>query len=119
MEQVLVNLLSNSIKYSNEGKKVWLKINQSDSQLILEVKDQGCGIEGDDLERVFYSFERAETHIDQGIRGTGLGLAIVRGIIDLHGGSVSVKSAVGKGSTFCVTIPLKGSSGIKEKKNDG
>jgi len=119
MEQVLINLLSNSIKYSNKGKKVWLKIKQIDDQLVVEVKDQGYGIGGDDLERVFYSFERAENNVEEGIRGTGLGLTIVRGIVELHGGSVSVKSVVGKGSTFRVTIPVKGPSDVKEKKNDG
>ena len=106
-KQVLLNLLSNSTKYSDSGKRIWIRAEQEADCVIVEVQDEGVGIHEDDLGRIFQRFERAESSVQTGVRGTGLGLAIVKRILELHGGNIDVESRPGKGSTFRFNIPIK------------
>lgn len=101
----LTNLLSNAIKYSPQGGCVKLALHYGEGEVEFRVSDQGIGIPAEDLPNLFESFHRARNVGN--ISGTGLGLAIVKKSIELHQGRVVVESEVGKGTTFCVTIPLK------------
>jgi len=106
LEQALVNLLDNAIIYSNPGSRAWVTARQEDHLLVIEVRDQGIGIPPDHLERVFERFYRVDKARSRERGGTGLGLAIVKHIAQVHGGQVSVTSAVGQGSTFTLRFPL-------------
>ncbi len=110
MRQVLLNLISNGIKYSkkDEGEsyvKVVLKDEGEKVQIIVE--DNGIGIPEDKLDKIFEKFYRVDSSLTYEISGTGLGLAIVKEIVELHGGRIWVESEEGKGSKFYVEIPLK------------
>jgi signal transduction histidine kinase len=107
LEQMLLNLLQNAIRYSPEGGAVTLRLAGRDGLAVLSVSDQGIGIPADELPRLFQRFARASNADAQQIEGTGLGLYVVAEIARLHGGSVQVASKVGAGSTFTVTLPLR------------
>lgn len=110
VERVVVNLLGNAIKYSPEGGVIDVRVartcDDAGCMAILSVTDPGVGIPADDLERIFERFQRA-TNV-RSIAGTGIGLSGVRSIVELHGGTISVESVEGKGSTFTVCLPLTG-----------
>ena len=103
LRQVLENLLSNAIKYSPNGRPVLCEVVCENSELQLRVVDQGIGISPDDADRLFDTFQRGSNVA--GIGGSGLGLAVVDRAVQLHGGSVSVRSDLGLGSEFMVRIP--------------
>ncbi|MCE6992611.1 PAS domain-containing sensor histidine kinase [Dyadobacter sp. CY323] len=103
LKNILFNLLSNGIKYSDNGKQIFLTINADPETVHLEVRDQGIGIPAADQVNVFDRFFRA--HNAGNTQGTGLGLNIVNNYVDIMGGSVSFISEVGKGSTFFVELP--------------
>jgi signal transduction histidine kinase len=102
MEQVLSNLLGNAAKYA-KGKPVKIRIYRDESHAVIAVQDHGPGIPAEDHERIFSRFERAVQ--GQQIQGLGLGLYIVRQIIRAHGGTISLLSELGEGSTFVVRLP--------------
>lgn len=106
MRRAITNLLTNAIKYSPQGEPVALEISCVEKQVIIKVVDSGIGIPAGDLPRLFEPFKRASNV--GGIQGTGLGLAIAKQSVDLHGGSISVESTVGVGTTFTVTLPAVG-----------
>ncbi len=108
IDQVLLNLISNSIKYSREekGASVKVSIQDADKNYLIVIEDNGIGIQKEDQTRVFERFYRADrsrTHTKK-VGGTGLGLAIVKHIIEAHGHSIKVTSAPGQGSAFSFTI---------------
>ena len=105
LEQALVNLLMNAIKYSDPEKTVRLSAAVRGEQVCIEVEDQGFGIERQHLERLFERFYRADTARSRELGGTGLGLSIVKHIVQVHGGTIAVKSQPGQGSTFTITLP--------------
>lgn len=102
--QVLVNLLTNAIKFSSPNKSVSLKAEERDGQLKLNVTDCGTGISCDSLKLIFEPFQQAGSSPD--LKGSGLGLAICKSIISQHDGEIGVTSEIGKGSTFWISIPL-------------
>ncbi len=104
LKHILFNLLSNAVKYSPESSLVSLNILGEKEQVICEVKDEGIGISVLDQERLFEAFHRG-SNVGK-ISGTGLGMAIVHNAVKLHGGSITVKSQVGAGTTFTVCLPL-------------
>jgi heavy metal sensor kinase len=105
LQQVVVNLLDNAIKYTAHGGRVTLAVHGDVDQARLEVSDTGIGIEPEAQRHVFERFYRAEQVRSGQIEGTGLGLAIVHSIVEAHQGSISVTSTRGKGSTFIVRLP--------------
>lgn len=113
MNQVLLNIASNAIKYSPENSEVALHVTQMPSaregyaDYIFRLKDHGKGIGKEFLEHIFEPFEREEAHGTNKVYGTGLGLAICKNIVDMMGGTIEVETEEGKGSEFIVTIPLK------------
>jgi signal transduction histidine kinase len=106
LRQILVNLITNAIKYSPQDTRVVLSASVHDQAVRVEVKDRGIGIKSEDQTRLFKKFQRISDPSTRRTAGTGLGLYIVRGLVELHGGTVDVKSAYGKGSTFAFTIPM-------------
>ena len=110
MRQVLLNLMGNALKFTEKGT-ITLSIrpdlqSSTETTMIIEIKDTGIGISETNLARIFDEFEQAETSISRNFGGTGLGLSITRMLVDNMGGTIAVKSEVGKGTTFTVTIPF-------------
>ncbi len=107
IKQILTNLISNAIKFTDEGKVVvYASINNNDT-LILSVTDTGIGIKEKDQKLIFSEFERIHTSYEKTREGTGLGLAITHRLIDQLNGKLSVESVYGKGSKFTVSIPVR------------
>lgn len=106
LEQSIINLVDNAIKYSEEGDKVTVKAYRDDSWLVMDVIDCGSGIEPEHQLRLFERFYRIDKARSRKLGGTGLGLAIVKHIAGVHGGKISVKSKYGKGSIFKIRIPF-------------
>jgi two-component system phosphate regulon sensor histidine kinase PhoR len=104
VEQVLINLLDNAIKYTPEHGSITVSAKESDDLVQVTVADTGIGIPPSDLPRIFERFYRVDTARSREQGGTGLGLAIVKHIILLHGGNIAVESSLGKGSTFTFTL---------------
>lgn len=108
LRQVLINLLDNAVKFTPEEGKISLEVglNAERNGVAVHVKDHGIGIPSSDLPRIFERFYRVDKARSREQGGTGLGLAIVKHIVEAHHGNVSVKSTLGQGSDFCVTLPL-------------
>lgn len=105
LEQALVNLIDNAVKYSEAGKRILVRAYEQDLQVQIEVQDEGCGISAEHLPRLWERFYRVDRARSRAAGGTGLGLAIVKHIVLAHGGTVSVESTPGSGSTFRVQLP--------------
>lgn len=105
IEQALINLIGNAVKYSADGKTVVVSARAETGGVLLSVKDQGCGVEEKHFERLFERFYRADKGRSRQEGGTGLGLSIVKHIAQAHGGTVSVQSRFGEGSTFSIFLP--------------
>jgi two-component system phosphate regulon sensor histidine kinase PhoR len=105
LEQAVVNLLDNAVKYSEAGKRIWVQVESSPQEVLIRVRDEGCGIEKQHLERLFERFYRVDKARSRKLGGTGLGLAIVKHILEAHGGRVTVESQPGRGSTFTLHLP--------------
>ena len=103
--QVLVNLLGNAIKFTQQGH-VMLRVKQSDQSLVFEVEDTGIGISEDQQAKVFERFSQATVQTQAVYGGNGLGLAISKRLVELMGGEIGVKSQLGHGSVFWFTVPL-------------
>ncbi len=105
LEQVLVNLIHNAVKFTQPGGEIVLSARAVDDAVCFAVKDTGVGIPADDLERIFERFYKADRARSSG--GTGLGLSIARHIVEAHGGKIWAESVEGEGSTFYFNIPIK------------
>jgi len=107
IEQAILNLLTNAMKYSGESRDIDLHLKSEDGRAIIEVSDRGVGIEPDEQARIFEQFYRVLCPDNEGIPGTGLGLTLVEHIARAHGGTITVQSALGEGSTFSMHLPLE------------
>jgi signal transduction histidine kinase len=113
IRQVLLNLLGNAIKFSPAQSQVRVVLEQSEDVITVRVIDKGIGIEEDKLERIFEQFYQNDGSLERNYEGTGLGLALSKQLIELHGGSMEVKSELGRGSTFSFYL-----SSCSEKTTD-
>jgi two-component system sensor histidine kinase SenX3 len=104
------NLLENAINYSKEESKVNIKVKPKGHLIQVAFSDNGIGIPPEDQERIFERFYRVDPSRSRSTGGTGLGLSIAKHIVNQHGGEISVKSKLGKGSTFLVSLPTKEAS---------
>jgi len=104
--QALINLLSNSIKFSPEGSTVWLSAEVQDENIRFAIKDRGRGIPPDHLEKIFGRFQQVDISDARQKGGTGLGLSICKSIVQQHGGQIWAESILGEGSTFYFTLPV-------------
>ena len=106
--QVVINLMSNAIKFSPEGSTVELRMKVVGTSVSICVSDQGIGISPEDIARIGEPFYQANSGLDRRYEGAGLGLSIVRGLIDLHGGELRIASRLGAGTTVTVILPIGG-----------
>lgn len=117
IKQVLVNLLSNGIKFSPKSSSIVLEDSEDEKFHIFAIHDQGAGIPQKDIATLFDPFTQIREHQNESIKGTGLGLAIVKRIIELHHGKIWVESIQGQGSSFYIGLPKNGlGSEIKSKE---
>jgi PAS domain S-box-containing protein len=106
LEQVVVNLLTNAAKYTDEGGHVWLTLQQEGEEAVLRVRDTGVGIAPEVLPRIFDLFTQGERSLDRSQGGLGIGLALVQRLVEMHAGTVTASSALGQGSEFVVRLPV-------------
>ena len=105
LEQILLNLLTNAVKFTGEGGRIQLRLIRRDTDLVVEVEDDGPGITKEEQERIFTPYYRIETD-RQRFPGLGLGLTLSKQMVERHGGRMWVKSKLGKGSTFAFSLPI-------------
>jgi len=119
MKQILVNLLTNSIKFTPERGKVTMNVHPHADQdhIQFSITDNGIGISPADQEKLFKPFFQADSSLTRQHEGSGLGLALVHKLVSMHGGHVDVESQPGKGSTFTVTLPWSQNMNINQKTN--
>jgi len=110
VKQVLLNLLSNALKFTPEGGRIDMRAAMNEGMVEISVVDTGVGIAPEDQEAVFEEF-RQVGKADKKVEGTGLGLALCRKFVELHGGKIWVMSEVGRGSTFTFTLPVQRGEG--------
>lgn len=102
--QLWVNLISNAVRYTENGGEIRISLSKGEAAVTVSVSDSGIGMTKEEMENVFRRFYKADK--SRSSRGTGLGLAIAKKIAELHGGDIAVSGAVGEGSTFTVTLPV-------------
>ena len=117
--QVVANLVGNAVKFTSRGGRVGVAIAPTPEGATIEVADTGVGIAPDELPRIFERFYRGTLANEARGSGSGLGLAIVRSIVDMHGGSVSVESRLGSGSTFTVALPRNPTAVVDSRLSAG
>ncbi len=105
IEQVLINLIQNAVKFTPAGGSIVVRAAESDCMLIIDVIDTGVGIHDEELPRLFERFYKSDRARHSS--GTGLGLAIAKHIVLAHGGQISVRSKLGGGSTFTIELPME------------
>lgn len=106
--QVMVNLISNAVKYTHAGGSINIKAETGDKFVRISVTDSGIGISLKDQSKLFEKFYRVDNSLTREVGGTGLGLSIVKTLVEMHGGEIGVESEIGKGSIFSFTLPLVG-----------
>jgi len=107
LSQVISNLLNNAAKYTDPGGKIWLAVERQGSDAVISVRDNGIGLSADMIQNVFEMFTQAQVPVDRPQSGLGIGLALVKRLVEMHGGTISVKSGgLGQGSEFTVRLPV-------------
>jgi signal transduction histidine kinase len=117
LTQILLNLITNAVKFTPAGGRASVAVEQTDGQVKLLVTDTGIGIEQNDQERIFHAFEQVVPSSGNE-SGSGLGLAICRRLVEAHGGTITVRSAPGSGSTFEIVLPQPAGEGPAEAPRD-
>jgi PAS domain S-box-containing protein len=108
LAQVLGNLLNNSAKYTPHAGGIWLSAQRNGGEVVINVRDNGIGIPAGSLGKIFEMFSQVDRSIERNTGGLGIGLALVKGLVEMHGGTVTATSAgEGQGSTFTVTLPVQ------------
>lgn len=107
IERIILNLISNAVKFTNPGGTITVDVSEKEDAVVIRVIDTGIGIEEKDLELIFRRYHQVDKTLSRNVEGTGIGLALVKSLVELHHGKIGVVSQVGKGSTFTVLIPSK------------
>ena len=107
IERIVLNLISNAIKFSNKGEEILVDIKDKNEFVEISVKDNGVGIEKRHLDMIFDRFKQVDKSLSRNAEGTGIGLSLVKSIVELHGGNISVESEYGIGSKFIVVLPAR------------
>ena len=105
IERIVLNLISNAIKFSHEGDEIFVDIKEKNEFVEISVKDNGIGIEEKYLNTIFNRFNQVDKSLSRNTEGVGVGLSLVKSIVELHGGNIHAESEFGKGSKFIVKIP--------------
>jgi signal transduction histidine kinase/CHASE2 domain-containing sensor protein len=118
IEQILINLISNAVKYSPEGGQVLVSLEESHEDgangVVIRVRDPGLGMTPEQIEQLFQKYYRTPDARFRGIKGTGLGLFLVKNLVEAHRGKITIESAVGQGTTFSIWLPQRNSEGESE-----
>ncbi|MEJ6951095.1 sensor histidine kinase [Natronospora cellulosivora (SeqCode)] len=115
LERILLNLLSNSIKFSNKGDQISLNLSEDEENVYITVKDTGIGIEKEKQKCIFKPFRQANESLTRSAEGSGIGLSIAKCLVEMHGGEIQLRSEHGKGSEFIISIPKNNDSYLNEK----
>jgi signal transduction histidine kinase len=107
IERIMLNLLSNSVKFSKEGGEIYVEIHDAGTEVVISVADTGIGIMLDKLNDIFKRFVQVDKSFTRDHEGSGIGLSLVKELVEMHGGNITVKSEYGCGSKFIVTLPTK------------
>jgi len=105
IERIVLNLISNAIKFSNDGSEIVVEVKDNNEFVEISVKDNGIGIEDEHLDMIFDRFKQVDKSLSRNTEGTGVGLSLAKSIVELHGGSICAESEYGKGSKFTVRLP--------------
>ncbi len=105
LERIILNLLSNAIKFTDEGGSIFVNIHDFEDRITISVKDTGIGIPQNMLLKVFNCFTQVDNTLRKRAEGSGIGLSLVKSLIEMHGGTISVESELGKGSKFIIELP--------------
>lgn len=107
IERIMLNLLSNAVKFTEIGDNIFVNIYDEDDKIIVSVKDTGLGIAKDKVSIIFERFRQVDKSLSRRCEGSGIGLSLVSSLVEMHGGTISVKSELGKGSEFMIELPVK------------
>jgi methyl-accepting chemotaxis protein len=107
IERVMLNLISNAIKFSNPNGEIFVNVSSKEETIEISVKDTGRGIEKQNLGYIFNRFYQENKSLSRNAEGTGIGLSLIKSLIELHGGNISVESEINKGSIFKVELPAR------------
>ena len=107
IERVVLNLISNAIKFTDEGTKIYINVLDKGEFIEISVKDYGIGIEKEHLNSIFNRFQQVDKTLSRNAEGSGIGLSLVKSIVEMHDGEISVESELGKGSKFRIKLPVK------------
>ncbi|AKN32840.1 histidine kinase [Clostridium carboxidivorans P7] len=107
IERVVLNLISNAIKFSDPGDEIYVNIADKNETVEISVKDNGIGIDKNHLNAIFERFNQVDKSFTRNAEGSGIGLCLVKSIVELHGGKISAESKLGEGSTFKIELPLR------------
>jgi signal transduction histidine kinase len=107
IERIILNLISNAIKFTEKGGKICVDIRDKDKFVEISVCDNGIGIDSNHLDLIFDRFKQVDKSLSRNAEGTGIGLSLVKSIVELHGGTIHVESEFGKGSKFTVKLPVR------------
>lgn len=120
IERILLNLISNSIKFTDKNGKICVSLKDKDDSILISVSDTGVGIPQDKLNVIFERFKQADDLYTRNHEGSGIGLSLVKAFIEAHGGTITVKSEVNRGSEFIISLPKRLISDIgDERSNEG
>ncbi|MEN0048457.1 MAG: ATP-binding protein [Bacteroidota bacterium] len=118
LRQIISNLLSNAIKFTNESGKIVLHLSRQNGELLLKVKDNGIGIETNEVAHIFDRFYQIDNAASQQGKGTGIGLSLVKELVELMDGKIEVQSTFGKGTTFNIQLPIRQISTLKTSERE-
>jgi len=107
IREVVINLMHNAVKFTDPKGIIEVNAKKHDDKIMLSVKDNGIGIKPNDQKKIFEPFFQTETSLERTTTGTGVGLSIVKGIVEAHQGKIWLRSALGKGTTFYVSLPIR------------
>lgn len=107
IERIILNLLANSVKFTDRGGKIFVNVTEKQSKLEISIKDTGIGIPKDKLEVIFDRFRQVDKSLTRAKEGSGIGLSLVKSLVNMHGGKITVSSVLGKGSEFIITLPIR------------
>jgi len=105
IERIVLNLISNAIKFSDAGNQIFVNVKDRNEFVEISVKDNGIGIEHNQLDKIFNRFKQVDKSLSRNAEGTGIGLSLVKALVELHKGTICVESEIGKGSKFTISLP--------------